>query len=495
MYVNVVIMMAIMSGVAVAVAEDLGGLGGIDDNMLNSITNDMIAFDDVTSTTTTTTMNDNTNYERSLASDSFPCLLLTTALECENTECCTWNDSTSYGACFDSLDNGCPILFCRTYYAESDCENAGCCTWSSSSSMCSGIYDDGCSPFLDDIDTTDDNIINDFTSSPAYNEMTLTPTSHSIYYSALCWTINTQSECESSECCNWFEREEEADCEVGCSYETDNLAEFKTATQAECWSKLSLYPAAAAVTHFNSPSWAMNCFIRANTLNPTLNALATSPSIPCRGIYEGLEYGDEYCYDEYGSSYPKLEDNPPSMNDDDDDDFKIILGSVIGGVCVIIMLGVCLIPMQRKKKKKRDSEQYLNTTAYGGLDFTTNNNCPTTNQTTRFDFEASVAARANTVASFNNGTLTSMTQVPTTTTTADATVTTDNNHLKEGRVKGTATAATTAAATEVVSNTATVTTTAVATAVVTEITTPTNVHGTETVAVAVAVPVKTGITN
>jgi len=192
------------------------------------------------------------------------------------------------------------------------------------------------------------------------------------------------------------------------------------------------------------------------------------------------------------------DDISSSINDDDDDDdddnLRIILGSVIGGVCVIIMLGVCLIPMQRKKKKKRDSEQYLNTTAYGGLDFTTNNNCPTPNQTTRFDFEASVAARANTVASFNNNTLTSMTQVPTTTT--DATVTTDNNHLKEGRVKGTTTAATTAAATEVVSTTATATaTTAVATAVVTEITTPTNVHGTETVAVAVAVPIKTGITN
>ena len=117
MNVHVVIMLAIMSGVAVAVvvaiAEDLGGLGGFDDNMLNSITNDMIAFDDVTSTTmddsmindmiavdavtsttttttTTTTMVTNTNYERSLLSDT-KCVLFSFSeeLECENTECCS----------------------------------------------------------------------------------------------------------------------------------------------------------------------------------------------------------------------------------------------------------------------------------------------------------------------------------------------------------------------------------------------------------------------
>jgi len=189
MYVNVVMMLAIMSGVAVAVAEDLGGLGGIDDNMLNSRTNDMIAFDDVTSTTmddsmmndmiavdavtstttttiTTTTMDENTNYERSLSSD-FKCLFSSTAQECENTECCTWRSfetmtATPMGSCSNNENDGCPIVFCGYYFDRSDCENAEeCCTWSSSLSRCSGSYGDSCSPFLDDIDTIDDNIIND----------------------------------------------------------------------------------------------------------------------------------------------------------------------------------------------------------------------------------------------------------------------------------------------------------------------------------------------
>jgi len=237
----------------------------MDDSMIN----DMIDVDAVTSTTTTT-MDATTNI-------ALECGFLRTALECENKECCTWSSlSFQYTRCRPNGDDGCPISSCRYLnLGESDCENAGeCCTWSSSLSLCSGTYDDGsCSRvFFDDIFTTDDNKVNDFTSYPTYDEMTLTPTS------------------------DW---------------------------------------------------------------------------------------------------------RPSSINDGDDDDGdtrnKIILGSVIGGVCVIIIgLGLGLA----NQKKKRDdvhtpSDQFLNTTAYGGLDFTptTSNGGPTPIPTTRFDFEAGVAAR------------------------------------------------------------------------------------------------------
>jgi len=338
--VDIVIMLAIMSGVTVAVAvvEDSGGLGGIEtDDKWNSITNDMIAFDDMTSTTmddsmindmidvdavtstTTTTYDATTNI-------ALECILLRTELECENTECCTWRwsvlTSTPMGSCSNNENDGCPIVFCGYYFDEFNCENAEeCCTWSSSLSMCSGSYGDCSSPFLDDISPTDDNKVNDFTTLPTYDEMTLTPTS------------------------DW---------------------------------------------------------------------------------------------------------RPSSINDGDDDDGdtrnKIILGSVIGVVCVIFIgLGLGLA---NQKKKRSDvhtpSDQFLNTTVYGGLDVTptTSNGGPTPIPTTRFDFEAGVAARADAVASFNNHT--AMTHEPTTTTTTDAaTVTKDNHQLKEGKVKGTTTAATT----------------------------------------------------
>jgi len=388
--VDIVIMLAIMSGVAVAVAvvEDSGGLGGIEtDDILNSITNDMIAFDDMTSTTMDDSMiNDmidvdavtstTTTYDAT-TDIALECILLRTALECENTECCTLGAAS---ICRHNGDDGCPIMSCRYSLEESDCENAGeCCTWSSSLSICSGTYDDGsCSRvFYDDTFRTDDDFnFNFYTrdSEPTYDEMTLTPTS------------------------DW---------------------------------------------------------------------------------------------------------RPSSINDGDDDDGdtrnKIILGSVIGGVCVIIIgLGLGLA---NQKKKRSDvhtpSDQFLNTTAYGGLDVTptTSNGGPTPLPTTRFDFEAGVAARADAVTSFNNHT--SMTHdEPTTTTTPDAaTVTKDNHHVKEGKVKGTTTAAT-------AKGVATTGTAAVAaTAVVMAEAVPssslpsssTNVHGTETVAVAVAVAVPVAV--
>jgi len=379
--VDIVIMLAIMSGVTVAETV-------VEDDMW--ITNDMILFDDMTSTTMDDSMiNDmidvdavtstTTTYDAT-TDIALECILLRSALECENTECCTLGAAS---ICRHNGDDGCPIMSCRYSLEESDCENAGeCCTWSSSLSICSGTYDDGsCSRvFYDDTFRTDDDFnFNFYTrdSEPTYDEMTLTPTS------------------------DW---------------------------------------------------------------------------------------------------------RPSSINDGDDDDGdtrnKIILGSVIGGVCVIIIgLGLGLA---NQKKKRSDvhtpSDQFLNTTAYGGLDVTptTSNGGPTPLPTTRFDFEAGVAARADAVASFNNHT--SMTHEPTTTTTTtpDATVTKDNNQLKEGKVKGTTTAATTTKGVATtgpaaVAATAVVMAEAIPSSLLpsssSSTTATNNVHGTETVAVAVAVAV------
>merc|ERR1712161_36837 len=108
---------------------------------------------------------------------------------------------------------------------------------------------------------------------------------------------------------------------------------------------------------------------------------------------------------------------------------------VIGGVCVIVFFFAFISwgtrkRQQRKTNKKKQrgdcdtpSEQFLNTTAYGGLDFTHSPppiNGPTPSHSpTTFDFEASVAARDDAVATYNNThtTHTSMTHEPTTTTT------------------------------------------------------------------------------
>ncbi len=57
------------------------------------------------------------------------------------------------------------------------------------------------------------------------------------------------------------------------------MHEAKTTSFADCKALLLSYSSAVAVTWINEPYWAKNCFLRANLLNPTFNAKATSECV------------------------------------------------------------------------------------------------------------------------------------------------------------------------------------------------------------------------